>query len=407
MAAQKPVKVLYASTLSCLDTSNGASISAMNTLALLAGAGFTCEAFCISKTLFPDEVDFDGILKEGTLGVEAAESGSPPTMRLRSRGVPVSVVPTRSTIIDRYFPGEVEGIIESYRSMIKSWAPDVLLACRADPLDDIFMALAKDRLVPVVVFVHSLNPMFTNLSTNHTACVVQSEWLKRHCLERLGLHCRVLPNIVDWDRVRADGREGKYVTFVNPSHGKGVYVFARIADELGRRRPDIPLLVVEGRGTRETVRSCGLDLDRSGNVHYMPHTPDPRKFWGESKLCLIPSLAPETGPLAAIEAMINGVPVIGSDRGGTPDTLGASGFVLPLPSGLTPQSRTPPSVDEVGPWLETMIRLWDDRRLFDERSAMARHEAERWSPRRLVPLYQRFFEELLEGDAGLGGDAVC
>ncbi len=63
----------------------------------------------------------------------------------------------------------------------------------------------------------------------------------------------------------------------------------------------------------------------------------------------MPSLWWENQPLIAIEAMINGIPVIGSDRGGIPETLGAAGFCLPLPDRLTPASQVVPAADEVEP----------------------------------------------------------
>jgi hypothetical protein len=50
------------------------------------------------------------------------------------------------------------------------------------------------------------------------------------------------------------------------SYNKGVYAFSRIADELGRKRPDIALLVVEGRGTRRTPVDCGIDLRVHGSM---------------------------------------------------------------------------------------------------------------------------------------------
>ena len=70
----------------------------------------------------------------------------------------------------------------------------------------------------------------------------------------------------------------------------------------------------------------------------------------------------------AIESMINGIPVIGSDRGGIPEALGDCGFVLPLPARLTPTTRDVPEAAEVEPWVETIIRLWDDRALYEEQS---------------------------------------
>jgi glycosyltransferase involved in cell wall biosynthesis len=184
---------------------------------------------------------------------------------------------------------------------------------------------------------------------------------------------------------------------VNPSYEKGVFAFARIADELGRRRPDIPLLVVESRGTERTLADCGLDLRRHGTVHLMAHTPDPRHFWSVTRICLMPSLAAETQGLAAVEAMANGIPVIASDRGALPETLGDAGIILPLPEHLTPTTRFLPTTEEVGPWVEAIIRLWDDGAAYREQCRRARSEARRWAPEVLEPQHIRFFNEVRPG----------
>ena len=52
----------------------------------------------------------------------------------------------------------------------------------------------------------------------------------------------------------------RYMTFINPEPNKGVYVFARIACELARRRPDIPLLVTQGRSRADALRDPALGL---------------------------------------------------------------------------------------------------------------------------------------------------
>ena len=49
--------------------------------------------------------------------------------------------------------------------------------------------------------------------------------------DRLKLTCGLLP---------------QNATLVNPEPRKGIYFFARIVEVLFRKRPDIPLLVVEG-----------------------------------------------------------------------------------------------------------------------------------------------------------------
>ena len=114
-----------------------------------------------------------------------------------------------------------------------------------------------------------------------------SEFARRHYRDKVGLDCQALSYPVDWDRVPSPDREPRFVTFVNPCLEKGVYPFARIAHEIGRRRPDIPLLVVESRGTQRQLGGCGLDLRTAGNIQVMTHTTDPRRFWRITKIALV------------------------------------------------------------------------------------------------------------------------
>jgi len=224
--------------------------------------------------------------------------------------------------------------------------------------------------------------------------MVPSQFAANHYRQALGLTCVVLPNLIDFKRVHIENHEPRYVPFINPSLEKGVYAFARMADELGRIRPDIPLLVVEGRGTERTLADCGVDLRIHRNVFFMSHTHDPGRFWKVTRLRLMPSLWWENQPLVAIEAMINGIPVVASNRGGLPETLGEAGVTLPLPERLTRSSRVLPTAEEVAPWIEALVKIWDDRDNYARHRAIAVIEALRWSPRTLLSEYTDFFNNL-------------
>jgi glycosyltransferase involved in cell wall biosynthesis len=65
----------------------------------------------------------------------------------------------------------------------------------------------------------------------------------------------------------------------------------------------------------------------------------------------------------AVEALINGIPVLASRRGGLPEVLERVGFLFDVPERYTPESRQVPTADEVAPWVQTIIRLWDDAEL--------------------------------------------
>ncbi len=276
--------------------------------------------------------------------------------------------------------------------------PDVLVNFGDDPLARQVRSLARDRGIPVVPVLHNPPAPGPGPFADADAVVVPSRFAAADCRKVPGITCVRLPSLVDVERVLAPSHDPRYLVFINPSYEKGVYVFARIADELGRRRPDIPILVVESRGSERTLVDCGLDLRLHGNVNLMGHVSDPRQFWAVARLCLLPLLRLEYEPLVAIEAMLNGIPVIGSDRGGIPECLGRAGVVLPLPERLSPSTRELPTVDEVRPWIEAIIRLWDDADWYAEHRRRALAEAHRWDPDRLEPLYVRFFNEVRPAD---------
>jgi glycosyltransferase involved in cell wall biosynthesis len=195
--------------------------------------------------------------------------------------------------------------------------------------------------------------------------------------------------------VRCPESSPRYVTFVNPQPDKGVFVFARIAAELARRRPDIPLLVVEGRGKAGWLQQTGIDFESLGNTFVMANTPDPRDFYGVSKAVLMPSLWWESFPRVAVEALLNGIPVLGSTRGGLPETLQDAGFLLDIAERLTPKTRVVPTAEEVAPWIETIIRLWDDEPFYQQEQRRCLAAAEAWRPERLLPQFEEFFQGVI------------
>ncbi len=67
---------------------------------------------------------------------------------------------------------------------------------------------------------------------------------------------------------------------------------------------------------------------------------------------------------------------------------------LPLPDHLTPIAQIVPEAEEVEPWVETIVRLWDDRALYEQQSRLARREAQRWHPDRIRPRYAAFFRDV-------------
>lgn len=402
-------RVLFCTRAFPFDDSNGAAVAQRGLAALLARHGL--ESRILGGTAVdagggPDPVDVLAARGVGcrTFGGDSFAVGAggvfvddPARLEAVVDGVPTTVL--RRPLRDGSAPDFAEGaeFLRLFDLVCDRHRPDALVTYGGDDLTLALLARARGRGIATVFALHNLMYHDAGPFADADAVVVPSRFAADHYRRALGLEAVAIPNPVDRRRVVAPNREPRFVTFVNPCPDKGLYPFARIADELGRRRPEIPLLVVESRGTRRDLDACGLDLRRHPNLHLMPQTHDPRAFWGLTRVGLVPSVFNESQGLVAAEALVNGIPVVASDRGALPETLGRAGVVLPLPDHLVPGSHHLPGAEEMAPWVEAVIRLWDDAGFFAAHAERAAAEAGRWDPDVLAPQYVRFFTGLRTG----------
>jgi glycosyltransferase involved in cell wall biosynthesis len=227
------------------------------------------------------------------------------------------------------------------------------------------------------------------------AVLTPSRFLSGRLRERVGVDSSPLPTPIDWAETLAPQREPVFITYVNPSLDKGVLFFARLADELASRRPDLPMLVFESRAGAGTLLAAGaaggLDLSRHRSLMISPGVPFARDVFAAARVLLVPSCWDEPSGRVIPEAMINGVPPLVADRGGMPETVGNGGFVLPLPADYTPESRTLPTRDAVQPWIEVILKLCDDEAYYQAQSSRARAEAQLWRPEQIAEQCDAFF----------------
>jgi len=344
-------RVAFVAHACYLDATNGAAVASLALMQALTARRVAVEVFSGVMLDLDCEVEPARWLAERGLAAEEFGRGDrttaafglpadlPPHCRLVADGVPVTIHHSPSTRPHDPDEAECGEFLRLLDSLLDRFRPDILIGYGGNSIARATFARARRRGIATVFALHNFLYNDPACFADVDAIVVPSQFSADFHRETLGLACTALPNVVDPRRVKPEWVEARYVTFVNPTPEKGVYAFARIADELGRRRPDIPLLVVEGRGTERTLADCGLDLRARGNVSLMAHTADPRRFWGVTRVCLVPSLWWESQSLVAAEAMTNGIPVIASDRGALPETSGAGGIVLPLPDRLTPVTK--------------------------------------------------------------------
>jgi glycosyltransferase involved in cell wall biosynthesis len=398
-------RLLFASIHSYLDPSSGAALATRELLELLAGRGWDCRALTCGVLDYQNESPLEDVL--ATIERQASRSGAALTLGGQAEvfdldvdGVRVTLLPTWSSRADKApNPREAAMYIDLATTVLDRFRPQILLTYGGHPVSRSLMLKARATGTAVVFHLHNFGYNDRRAFEDVDAIIFPSEYSRRLYARRVGIDGVVIPDPIRLDKVIADNPEPKYGTFINPQPEKGAAVFARIALELGRRRPDIPLLVVEGRGTADGLAGLPVDLSGLTNLHRMANTPDPRDFYRVSRVVLMPSLWRESLGRVPIEAMANGIPVLASDRGALPETLGDAGFVFTIPDRCTSASNVVPTAQEVAPWVAVIERLWDDPEFEAEHRRRSLTEARRWDGDKLAEQYEGFFRSLCRDEA--------
>lgn len=400
MSAAGSLRLLFASPHGYLDPSSGAAATTRDLLEALAARGHDCRAFTAGVLDYPADVRPDRLFR--SLGLHARRAlaaraaGGPVEVRdLALDGVRVTLMPTASSRADRA-PDRDESAawIDLATQALDRFRPHVLLTYGGHPVVAILMRRARDRGIAAVFHLHNFAYPDPAAFADADAVLVPSEYSRRDHAARLGLDATAIAPPVRPDRVVAADPRPRFLTFVNPAPVKGLTVFARIARELGRRRPDIPMLLVEGRAGAAALARTAIDLGGVRSLSWMPSTGDPRRFYRVTRAVLMPSLWRESFGRVAAEALLNGLPVLASDRGALPETLGDAGLLLPVPDRYTPESPAVPTARDVRPWLDAVERLWDDPDFEALHRARARDRARAWAPGALIDAYEAFFRRL-------------
>ena len=77
------------------------------------------------------------------------------------------------------------------------------------------------------------------------------------------------------------------------------------------------------------LHSRAADPDLQGRVRFLGHVDDVIDRLRHWTVAVIASVDPEAAPLSLLEAMSVGVPVVGTDHGGTSEVLGDAGLLVP------------------------------------------------------------------------------
>lgn len=254
---------------------------------------------------------------------------------------------------------------------VKSFAPDFAVLTAGTPV-----AMARclaDLGVPIVVYQRDsgadlLREISTWTDDPLLGVFSCSQFVASDIARLTGHRAAVLPNIFR-RRDYAVPAAGRMVTFINPVPAKGVDLVLALA----ARHQDMAFLFVEGWAQPPKQQAVlRRRTDRLGNIAWQARTVDMRPVYAKTRILLVPSQWREAWGRVATEAQISGIPVLASDRGGLPESVGDGGLLLPR--------------DDLDAWSNSLHRVMTDERLWSELSARAAARSRRASldPNRIV-----------------------
>jgi glycosyltransferase involved in cell wall biosynthesis len=285
---------------------------------------------------------------------------------------------------------------------LHAFRPDILIAFGGLPGDVRRYERARRQGTKVVFSLRNLGyTRATDLLSGMDGILTPSRFLTDHYRNSTGIESTPLPLPMELSDVLAGERDPIFFTMINPAPEKGLMLVATLAERLSIRRPDIPIMFIESRGSAGRLVQAGLaggfDLRRHENLIMSPSLPQPKDIYLATRALLVPSLIQEAAGRVVAEAVLNGIPPLVSDRGGMAETCNGAGFCLPVPAEITPGRAVPVTPDIVEPWIDLMIRLEGDEEFYRRESLKARKAGEMYLPENLQPRYVEYFRSILDG----------
>jgi glycosyltransferase involved in cell wall biosynthesis len=284
--------------------------------------------------------------------------------------------------------------------------PDWVLMSSEDPSQSLLEAALKARPGRVVYLAHtpqmlpfgpaSLYPgeARTHLVRQTAAVVTISRFVADYVEQWAGIPAFInhpphygagpFPNVGRFD-------EG-CVLLMNASAMKGISIFLALA----RAFPRVRFGTLLGYGTTSADREALAALP---NVTLLKNSPNIDDIFRQARILLMPSLWEEGFGMAAVEAMLRGIPVLASRLGGLIEAKLGTDYLLPvqpitsyenqfgenwIPIPVVPEQ-------EAGSWAEALGKLLSDRSTFEQLSSASRAAALKF----VSELSTAPFEELL------------
>lgn len=241
------------------------------------------------------------------------------------------------------------------REVASRFEPDVVVAQSAEPVP--LLQSFEGMGIPRMAYFHEVERVEDAAILARMpgiGLLANSTFTARKMQAVSGVAPAVVRPLIDPNFYVTSAR-GRNVLFVNTRPRKGLEVAFRLAE----LRHDVQFDFVRSWILTPTeIRQMEARAKAAGNITLHPPRNDMRTLYARARLLLAPSQWEEAWGRVATEAQINGIPVLASDRGGLPESVGPGGVLAP--------HDAPMAV-----WREAFSRIWDDEDRYRDYSAQA------------------------------------
>lgn len=370
-------RLLWANLHCLVDTSSGASMSVRQMLKQLKSNGFDIDV--VGATIFDSEngktllePHWDAIIDKNNNAIEVTDG------ELLHRLI-ITNSYDRSLINSK----EINHWHRLYLERLSIFKPDLVWFYGGDAISSLVPHEARIRGIPSVSYTPNGSYTSLNWCRDVDLILTDSDATAEYYNNLHGVFPKSVGKFIDRATVVASHNIRKNVTFINPSLQKGVVVVIQLALALAKKRPDIKFEIVESRGDWNHLVTLvcdmlGEDPASLSNVAITPNQSDMRRVYARSRVLLAPSFWWESGARVLVEAMMNGIPAIVSNRGGNMEMVQDAGISIEFPSACyEPPYDKFPKPELLAPVIERIERLYDDQEYYEIMSKKAIEVAEK------------------------------
>ena len=252
-------------------------------------------------------------------------------------------------------------IAHHIREFIRFRKPDIALVQAGHPFS--MARELHEEGIPTIIFLRDL--LFPEAdgippTSNKIKYIANSKYTAEQFAKKYGIQTtEIIPPSINPNDYRVP-RKGKYVLMINPVVEKGV----DLTLELARRLPNIPFVLQEAWEIDDkTKNKINVAINQLDNIKLQPKCDDMKPVYSGARVLIAPSQWEEAWGRVVSEAQVSGIPVIASNTGGLPESVGPGGILLPP--------------NDVENWEAELRKIWDNNDYDENLSKLAQQHAER------------------------------